>query len=106
MENIDEQKFQIYLTILRFLPFKITTNLKRIYLDINFEERKATLTAFYLIHPSELELELLDDICTDSKAHLPELYVDSKVKLIKEHINKPHDFVVFSVYENISDMLV
>lgn len=101
---MSERKFQIYLTILRFLVFKVTNNLKRIYLDIDFGTKKVILTAFYLDSPSELEVELFDDICTDSEAHLPDLYVDGKVQLIEEHSNEDHDFVIFSVYEDISEM--
>lgn len=98
------RKFQVYLTILRFLVFKITDNLKRIYLDVDFDRKKAILTAFYLVPPTELEVELLDDICTNSEAHLPDLFVHGKTQLIGEHNNEDHDFVIFSVYENFGQM--
>lgn len=101
---MNERKFQVYLTVLRFLVFKVTDNLKRIYLDIDFENKKIILTAYYLGSPSELEIELFDDICTDSESHLPDVFVDGKTKLIEEYNNENHDFVIFSVYEDFSEM--
>lgn len=101
---MNERKFQIYLTVLRFLVFKVTSNLKRIYLDIDFDNKKVILTAFYLCSPSELEIELFDDICTNSEAHLPDFYVEGKTQIIEEYNNEDHDFVIFSVYEDISEM--
>lgn len=98
----EQRKFELYLTILRFLVFKITFNLKRIYLDINLEGNKILLTAFYLEKPSELELELLDDIVTNSNAHIPDLFIDSQIKLVKNHSkDDKHDFIVFAVYDDI-----
>jgi hypothetical protein len=99
--DLQEKKFSLYLTVLRFLSFKITENLRRIYLDIDSDSDKILLTAFYRIRPSELELELLDDIVTNSNAHIPDLFVYSRVKLMDElddNENRMHDFVVFSFY--------
>lgn len=99
--DLQEKKFGLYLTVLRFLSFKITENLRRIYLDIDFEADKMLLTAFYRNPPSELELELLDDIVTNSDAHIPDIFVYSCAKLIDElhdNENRMHDFVVFSFY--------
>ena len=99
---IEQKKFELYLTVLRFLLFKVTDNLKRIYLDIDLENKKMLLSAYYLANPSELELELLDDIVTDSNAHIPDLFVESEVKLTKDHNNgHSHDFIVFAVFEDI-----
>jgi hypothetical protein len=99
--NLQEKKFSLYLTVLRFLSFKITENLRRIYLDIDYDADKILLTAFYRISPSELELELLDDIVTDSNAHIPDLFVYSCVKLTAElddNEYRMHDFTVFAFY--------
>lgn len=97
-------EFQIYTTILRFLPFKITSNLVRIYLNIELDKNKVILTSFYHSSPTELEIELFDDICTNSKAHLPNLIVEGKVKTVDEfNDNDKYDFVVFSIYESIDD---
>ncbi|MDB5089750.1 MAG: hypothetical protein JWR09_3744 [Mucilaginibacter sp.] len=99
--NIEEKKFGLYLTILRFLTFKITENLRRVYLDFDINSHKILLTAFYQIYPSELELELLDDIVTDSDAHIPDFFVESCVKLVDELSDdeyKKHEFVVFAFY--------
>jgi hypothetical protein len=55
------------------------------------------LTAFYQDNPSELELELFDDIATNSKAHIPDYSVDKKYKLIKDlAAYEKHDFIVFA----------
>ena len=56
----EQEKFNLYLTVLRFLPFKITKNLRRIYLDFDMNNRRMVLTAFYESLPTELENELLD----------------------------------------------
>lgn len=97
----DEKKFELYRTVLRFLVFKITGNLYRIYLDINFIEKRLLITAFYFDVPSDLELELLDDIVTNSKAHIPDFFVESKTELISNHKNEErHDFIIFAVYED------
>ena len=96
----EEKKFQIYLTILRFLPYKITKNLQKIYVDINQETFKVLLTAYYKNQPSELDIELLDDIETNSSAHIPDFSVESIAKLISEHKkNEFHDFIAFGMYE-------
>jgi hypothetical protein len=99
--NINEKKFELYLTVLRFIPFKVTENVRRIYLDINIDSEKMLLTAFYQKYPSELELELLDDIVTNSNAHIPDFFVYPCVKLLHEldnDENRKHDFLVFAFY--------
>lgn len=99
--NIEEKRFSLYLTVLRFLAFKITENLKRIYLDFDMDSNIMLLTAFYQIYPSKLEMELLDDIVTNSDAHIPDFFVESCVKLageLSEDEYKKHEFVVFAVY--------
>jgi hypothetical protein len=54
MKEISEkEKFNIYLTVLRFLAFKITSNLKRIYLNFDLEASKILLTALYINSPTE-----------------------------------------------------
>lgn len=100
--NEAQKKFDLYLTVLRFLVFKVTSNLKRIYMDVSLNSNEILLTAYYLNPPSELEMELLDDIVTNSSAHIPDLNVVSHVKLIEGHKdNEMHDFVVFAVNESI-----
>lgn len=100
--KIEEKKFQIYLTILRFLPYKITKNLQKIYVDVSHEKSKVLLTAYYKNQPSELDIELLDDIETNSKAHIPDFSVESVTKLISEYKkNEVHDFIAFGMYEEI-----
>jgi hypothetical protein len=101
----NNRKFEIYLTILRFLVYKVTGNLKRIYLDIDLSSNQVFLHAYYLENPSQLELELFDDVCTNSKAHLPDLEVVGLTKLVSEFNGQSHDFVVFSVYEEFQDLL-
>lgn len=98
----DEKKFELYSIVLRFLSFKITNNLKKIYFDYDEINNNVILTAFYEKEPSGIELELLDDIVTDSKAHMPDDVVDGVYKLMREHDEneyKKHDFIVFSVYD-------
>lgn len=53
-------------------------------MDVDFSTNKILLTAYFSSKPSELDLELLYDIETNSDEHIPDLYVDSKVKLISE----------------------
>src|SRR5690606_7450763 len=98
----EQRKFELYLIILRFLAFKITTNLKRIYMDVDLSSNKILLTAYYLNTLTELEEELLDDIVTNSNAHIPDLFIESQTKLIKDHNeNEQHDFIVFAVNDEI-----
>lgn len=98
--SIETKKFELYSTVLRFLAYKVTPNLRKIFLDIYIEEDKVLLTAVYEKPPSELELELLDDIETNSDAHMPDFFVDSTYRLVKDsHNNVKHEFTVFAVYE-------
>lgn len=98
--NEEQIKFELYLTILRFLTFKITTNLIKAYMDVDLNANKILLTAYYLKSPSQLELELLDDIVTNSNAHIPDFFINSNVKLIQNHtLNEKHDFIVHSFYD-------
>lgn len=100
--NVIEKKDSLFNIVLRYLPYKITENLKRIYLDINMDSHKMMLTAYYKKEPSELEKELLDDIATNSNAPIPDFFVDYQIKLVKDYDkNEKHDFVVFSVFEEI-----
>jgi len=94
----NQKKFQIYLTVLRFISFNVTPNLQRINLDIDLDNNTVMLRAFYLKNPSDLDLELFDDICTDSDAHLPNFKVKNQTSLISSFHGDKSDFVVFSVY--------
>jgi len=71
-------------------------------MDVDLKSNKILLTAYYSDEPSELELELLDDIVTNSNAHIPDLFIESRAKLTHEHIkNEQHDFIVFAVHDEI-----
>jgi len=71
-------------------------------MDIDLKSNSILLTAYYLKQPSELELELLDDIVTNSNAHIPDLYVKCQAKLTREYNrNEEHDFIVFAVNDEI-----
>ncbi len=98
LEN--KQKFHIYTTVLRFLAFKITRNLQRIYLDIDVNTNELLLTAYYLEQPSELELELLDDIETNSDAHIPDYSVTSVIRLTKDMVaDERHEYTIFAMFD-------
>ena len=96
----EEKKFRLYLTVLRFLTFKITPNLRRIFLDFDMNSKRMKLSAFYDGMPSELEEELFDDIVTNSNAHIPDFFIEGQIKTIKElDQNEKHDFIIFAPYE-------
>lgn len=98
----EEKKFDLYRTVLRFLVFKITDNLKRIYLDFDLSINRMTLLAIYEDKPSEYELELFDDIVTNSNAHIPDLFVDQKYKLRSDiQRGEKHEFIVFATHDQI-----
>ena len=93
-------KFNQCQTVLRFLVYKITPNLYRIYFDSDTNSHEIKLTAIYYNPPSEVELELLDDIVTNSMAHLPYDTVEAEHKLIKDFDkDEKHDYVVFAMFE-------
>ncbi len=97
-----EEKFSLYLTVLRFLVFKVTDNLVRIYMHIDAINNKIFLTAFYRKILSSIDIDLLDDIVTNSQAHIPKFNVYSSYKLLKEYKkDEIHDFVVFATAEDI-----
>lgn len=96
----EEDKFILYLTILRFLPFKITDNVRRIYADIDMISKKIIISAYYQREQTEIEQELLDDIVTNSNAHIPDFSIESKVLLINEFNHSyNNDFVIFAFYD-------
>jgi len=97
----EEKQFNLYLTVLRFVQFKITRNIERIYLDFDLKSERMLLTAFFNLPPSELELELFDDIVTNSNAHIPDFFVDYKIisaSELHEGENRKHDFIIFAFY--------
>lgn len=95
-ENI---KFELYLTMLRFIPYSITENVRRIYADIDLKNNDIMITAYYQNKQTELEAELLDDIVTNSQAHIPDLVVDCKVSMIDSFDDTvKHDFLLFAFY--------
>lgn len=100
--SADERKFGLYLTILRFLTFKVTDNLKRIYLDFEIDPNNMILTAFYEVNPSELELRLLDEIVIKASSHIQDYSIENKSKLMQElSTDEKHDFTVFAVYSQL-----
>ncbi|MCB9236150.1 MAG: hypothetical protein H6581_31165 [Bacteroidia bacterium] len=71
-------------------------------MDVNLKSNKILLTAYYLNYPTEVEEELLDDVVTNSNAHIPDMFIESQTKLTKEHNkNEQHDFIVFAVNDEI-----
>ncbi|WP_338870949.1 hypothetical protein WBJ53_24110 [Spirosoma sp. SC4-14] len=98
----EEKKFGLYNTVLRFLVYKITENLKRIYLDIDLDRSNMILTAYYGNTPSELELELFDDIVTNTHAHIPYFYIDQEVKLLRDiQRGEKHDYIIFATHDQL-----
>jgi hypothetical protein len=96
----EEKKFAMYLTVLRFLAFKITPNLKRIYIDFDMQLHEIILTAVYQSSPTDLDLELLDDIVTNSDAHIPDFSVEERI-ILTEHLTglEKHDFIAFATHD-------
>ena len=80
----EQKKFELYTAVLRYLVSKITDNLKRIYMDVDLKGNRVLLTAYYLNTPSELELELLNDIVTNSNAHIPDFFIEAFAKSTKD----------------------
>jgi len=74
MEN-KQRKYELYHVVLMYLAGKITENLRKLYMDVDFHMGRIMLTAFYQTQPTDLELELLDDIVTNSNAPIPDLFV-------------------------------
>ncbi|MET0461965.1 MAG: hypothetical protein ABW007_02385 [Chitinophagaceae bacterium] len=97
----EEKKFFLYLTVLRFLPFKVTNNLRKIFLDFDMQHKRMLLSAVYETHPSEKERELFDDIVTDSNAHVSDFFIESNFVVVDENVKdrRVHDFIVFAFYE-------
>lgn len=64
MNNTDLDK--VYFEAFPYTLFKITPALRRIYLDLTMRpDKKFTLIAYYDAQPSEIEMELLDDLGSD-----------------------------------------
>jgi len=98
--ELEQKKFELYSIVLRYLCYKITENLRKIYLDVDFQSERIVLTAVYVNAPTELELELLDDIATNSNAPIPDFFVEAKVKLAPEYNeNEKHDFLLFAFFD-------
>ena len=94
------KKFELYSIVLHYLSYKITENLRKIYLDVDFGSEKIILTAIYRNTLTELELELLDDIVTNSNASIPDFFVEARVKLVHEYNeNEKHDFLLFAFFD-------
>lgn len=97
-----EKKFDLYLTVLRFVAYKVTNNLRRIYLDFDFNKKRMILTSVYEVAPTEYELDLFDDIVTNSNAHIPDFFIDKISKLAKNiRRDEKHEFVIFATHDQI-----
>jgi hypothetical protein len=103
-----KQKFEVYTTVLRFIAFNVTSNLRKVFLDVDLADGEALLTALFAREPAELDLELFDDISANSKAHLPHMAVRKTYRVVgpgvnTTHENAEHDFIVFAFCENVYD---
>ncbi|GAB2701028.1 hypothetical protein GCM10027037_27590 [Mucilaginibacter koreensis] len=104
--TIEEEKYHLSTKVYRQLAKKVTENLRFLYLDIDLIEGNMLITAFYRTAPNEIELELLDDIATNSNAPIANFYVDYTYKLMSEHNeNEVHDFLIFAFYDESEDTL-
>lgn len=103
MNTIQEKKYEIYLKVLSCISGYITHNLKRLYLDIDIIKEEALITAYYNKIPNELELELLDDIETNSISKIENIIFNQSIWFLSQEIRadeyKYHDFLLFSFYE-------
>jgi hypothetical protein len=98
--DLQQKSFELYNTVLRFIVYKVTPNLRRIYLDIDHTSGECTLTGVFTEPPTEIERELFDDIETNSQAHMPDYTVSSTLKLDSSSDQEPqHEFTVFAWYE-------
>ena len=98
--NLQQKSFELYSTVLRFIVYKVTPNLRRIYLDIDHISRECTLTGVFTKPPTDIEKELFDDIETNSKAHMPDYSVKSTLKTDSSgDEGRQHEFTVFAWYE-------
>jgi hypothetical protein len=99
-DNQARKGYELSGIVYRYLAKKVTENLRMIYLDIDFEEHRMLLTAFYQTEPTDIELELFDDIVTDSNAPIPDYFIDKCVKLTKEHNeDENHDYLIFAFFD-------
>jgi hypothetical protein len=107
MKTNNKIKYDVYLNVICFIARYVTPNLKRLYLDVNVEKELAQITAFYVNKPTELELELLDDIETNSISRSPNIIFEQSKWLLVKDLNedeyKRHDFLLFSFYEGHKD---
>ncbi|WP_342644704.1 hypothetical protein [Mucilaginibacter sp. CSA2-8R] len=98
--TIEERKYDLSTQVYRQLVKNITENMRFLYLDIDMEEHDMMLTAYFATEPTEVELELLDDIATNSSAPLPDFSVSYNYKLTSEHQeNEKHDYLIFAYYD-------
>lgn len=107
MKSQNEIKHAIYLNVVCFIANYVTYNLKRLYLDVDLVNEVAKLTAYYENEPTELELELLDDIETNSISRSPNILFDKSSWYLtinlKDDEYRHHDFLLFSFYEGHKD---
>jgi hypothetical protein len=99
--NLQQKSFELYLTVIRFIAYKVTPNVRRIYLDVNHTEKECIITGLFNEPPSDLEKELFGDIVTNSIAHIPDYSVIDQIQTITTYDNAmKHDFTVYAVYED------
>lgn len=90
---------------MRFLAYKITPNIRRIYMDVYDTDSRVVLSFVCDIPPSELELELIDDIETNSSAHMPDYAVFSEIFIRPDYdFFTRHDFVIFAFNDDLGDI--
>ncbi len=98
--TIEEKKYHLSTQVYRQLAYNITENMRFLYLDIDMKEHDMMLTAYFRTEPTEVELELLDDIATDSSAPLPDFTVSYIYKLTSQHQeNEKHEYTIFAYYD-------
>ncbi|SEP26278.1 hypothetical protein [Mucilaginibacter sp. OK283] len=98
--NKEEKKYALSGIVLRYLTYKITENLRKLYLDVDFQEHNIILTAYYQTEPNNIELDLLDDIVTNSSAPIPDFSVEANIKLVKDYKDdEKHDYLIFAFFD-------
>ncbi|MDY3315910.1 hypothetical protein PG630_01110 [Riemerella anatipestifer] len=98
-----EKKYEVYLNAVCFVAGYVTKNLRRLYLDVDLIGKSAQIIAFYDTLPTDIDLELLDDIETNSISRSPDIIFNQSkwflFKQIRKDEYKYHDFLLFSFYE-------
>ncbi|SEO38131.1 hypothetical protein SAMN05428947_102168 [Mucilaginibacter sp. OK283] len=98
--NKEEKIYELSGIVLRYLTKKITENLRRLYMDVDFQENNIILTAYFETEPSCIELDLLDDIVTNSMVAIADFSVEARVKLFEDfRYDEKHDDLIFAFFD-------